>query len=149
MLAYLALAGSRRDTAVSVCAAAATDATLASQIASLGTASAIPVAVLVGLFGSSSTGGDISMESAISVVAGTSALLAIALLVVDPMLSSSAGQRIPRIRSFKLLFPVAALTSIFIGSTAFERTVNVADCVIGTITYLGKHSWDLPARTSV
>jgi hypothetical protein len=128
-----------------VASSAATDAGLSSQIACLGTIGAIPISFLVSLFDTGATRSPATSD--LSAVIATTGMLAIALLVVEPMLSASAVERIPKIRSYKLLYPIATLTSIFIGSTAFERTVNVADCVVGTIVYFGRSSaMDDPRR---
>lgn len=45
--------------------------------------------------------------------------------------------RAPVIKGFKVLWPVAVLTSAFIGITAFERTLHVHDFVVGAIAYSG------------
>lgn len=136
---YLAMAATRTDLAATVLPAAHTDSTARAQVASLGTIIAIPCSAIFSIFSSGAANPPEAVSGeASSILIPTASLLAIALLVVDSMLSESAGSRIPKIRSFKLLYPVACLTSIFIGSTAFERTVNVADCAVIVVMYLGE-----------
>ena len=68
----------------------------------------------------------------------TLALLALALFLLDPVLAGSMKTRAPVIKGFKVLWPIAVLTSAFIGITAFERTLHVHDFVVGAIAYSGR-----------
>ena len=131
ILGYLLLKGTRLDL-LSACSPALDNDTH-SRLHAIGVALSVPFAFLFTVLTPGETSANIPLTN--TQVFATLSLLAFALHLVDPLLANSAKTRIPAIKGFKLAWPVATLTSAFIGITAFERTLHVVDFVIAGISY--------------
>lgn len=106
----------------------------------LGLKISVPIALLISIIPTSTT---IPIESAssfgppIQTTLATLSLLAFALFVADPILNRAVGRRTITIRGFKGIWTISVLAVAFIGVCAFERTLHIADFVIGSIAYFG------------
>lgn len=114
-------------------------------------AMSVPIALLFSVIPTSSVS---TIESTSSLptqtLLSTLALLAFALFVADPILNSAVNRRTVTIKGFKGIWPISSLAVAFIGVTAFQRTLHIADFVIGSIAYWGRcHIQQLTAQESL
>lgn len=111
-----------------------------SRLRALGVATSLPFAGIMAIVFTTSSSKSLSTSLSASVSLPTIGLLALALHLVDPLLQSSAAIRAPALRYYKWSTIIALATSTFIGVTAFERTLHVADFAVGGVSYWGEAS---------
>lgn len=108
---------------------------------SLGLILSIPIALFFSILPTSTT---IPIETRspsgppVQTTLATLSLLAFSLFVADPLLNRAVGRRTVTIRGFKGVWIISVLAVAFIGVCAFERTLHIADFVIGSIAYWGE-----------
>lgn len=142
MLCYLFLKATAIDTLRSISPnGTPLEEELQARYHSLGLIAAIPIALFFSIIPTSTS---IPAESSykagppVQTTLATLSLLAFALFVADPILNRAVGRRTITIRGFKGIWTISVLAVAFIGVCAFERTLHIADFVIGSIAYLGQ-----------
>lgn len=138
--AYLALKATAIDTLRSLSPAGAPlDDETQARYHSLGLVISIPIALFFSIIPTSSKASIETISSLpVQTTLSTLALLAFALFVADPVLNKAVNRRTVTIKGFKGIWPISVLAVAFIGVTAFERTLQITDFVIGAIAYWGK-----------
>lgn len=119
---------------------------------SLGLVISIPIALFFSILPTSTTipiKSSASSGTPMQTTLATLSLLAFALFVADPILNRAVSRRTITIRGFKGTWMISVLAVAFIGVTAFERTLHIADFVIGSIAYWGEPQFFHPLSSII